>query len=116
MATFEKFFIDYMAETMGEAIAMVITEDAITISIDDRQKLSPWHATATFLVDCVFSSKAKADTLLEKVEKAVNALPQTKPLVMSAAMIAQDVSLFGAPRKWRYTGAFQIRWHTEDSY
>ena len=116
MATFEKYFTSYLAEKMGRAMATVITDEQISVSIDDRQELSSFHAEAIFIITCSFASKKTSDELFEATWAAVRTLPRERPLVMSASLLAQDVQPAKAPRKWEYTGSFQVRYHLEDSY
>lgn len=116
MATFEAFFTNFLAEQIGQSVNITIAPDSVASRIDDRQRLSQWHAEATFYIDCYFSSKAQADTLLEDIDRKIDLLPWLKPLVMSASMIAQNVTVEGKPKMWRYTGAFRVRYHVENTY
>ena len=114
--TFEEFLLEYMAEALGEKIAVLLTQDAISITIDDRQGLSEYHDEGTFFITCNFMQKEQADRALEKAAQAIAELPYAQPMVMRTRRIAQDVKPAKAPRKWQYMGAFLIRWHTEDEY
>lgn len=115
MATFEKFILDYLDKELG-GVEMVITPNNIAVSMSDNEQLSSYHAEAMFLVDCVYSTKMQADGILELVNKAMRELPTKKPIVLRTSRIAQNIDTEGAPRRWRYTGVYQIRYHIEDSY
>lgn len=114
--TFEEFFLDFMAEKLGEELSMVITDEAIMVSIDERVQVSEFVAEANFIVVCKYKSKANADINLRRVARAVKELPVTKPMVLRTEQIGQDVDKSGAPRSYVYTGVFAVRFHDEDGY
>lgn len=114
--SFEEYFLIYMAEALGQAISMIVVEDGISITINDRERLSAHHETATFMVDILYSSKDGAAALLAAAEDAIDELPWRRPIVMRAEMLSQAVDPEGAPMKWRYTGSFEIRYHRQRSY
>lgn len=116
MATFEKFFIDYLADAMGQAISMLLVDDGISVIITDKERLSKYHSEANFEVRIKYSSKDMATKLLDAVEKAIDELPWKKPLVMFAYLLSQSAIPEGSPVQWNYTGTFTVRYHQEDSY
>ena len=116
MASFEKFFIDWLSSELGRAVGFVMIEDSVSATLEDRTEITPWHEELSFSVDCFFDAKGQADAALSAAHAAIKKLPAQHPVVLSARLSAESIESAGTPRVWIYSGIFTLRVHTQEEY